>query len=181
MLTGNDVAVLLAFFGSSVSLAGFSGIITAIDRGAAPASSEVIAFRLQTLVRNAIILAVCALTPLIIEALEIASETLWQFSAMCAAIILSASLTAALQGFSQLMKNRSRGLSPTLGLVLITCGFTATGLDILGAAGHFPARGAFLLTLTQLLMILLTMFYRIILIAIDATSNNAPSSLSKKG
>ena len=175
MLTGNDVAVLLAFFGASVSLAGFSGIITAIDRGAAPASSEVITFRLQTLFRNAIILAACALSPQIIEALDLASKTLWQLSAMCAAIILSASMTSAPQGFAQLMRSRSRGLSPTLGLVLITCGFIALGLDILGAAGLFPARGAFFLTLTQLLMIVLTMFYRIILIAIDATNKNLPN------
>jgi hypothetical protein len=175
MLTGNDVAVLLAFFGASVSLAGFSGIITAIDRGAAPASSEVIAFRLQTLVRNAIVLAGAALLPLVIEALEIASQTLWQFSAMCAAIILSLTLSIALQGFGQLMKSRSRGFSLPLGLFLIICGFLAMILDILAAGGLVPARGAYFLTLTQLLMVILAMFHRIILIAIDATNNNVPS------
>jgi hypothetical protein len=175
MLTGNDVAVLLAFFGASVSLAGFSGIITAIDRGAAPASSEVIAFRLQTLVTNAIVLAVAALLPLVMEALELVSQTLWQFCAMCAAIILSISLGSAFQAFFKLVKGRSRGLSLPLGLSLIICGLLAMILDILAAGGLVPARGAYFLTLTQLLMITLTMFYRIILIAIDATNNSVPS------
>ena len=181
MLTGNDVAVLLAFFGASVSLAGFSGIITAIDRGRAPASAEVIVFRLQTLVRNSLLLAMCSLSPLVFEALEIAPQTLWQFSVTCAAIILAASLSSAGLAFLQLLKSRSRGLSTTLGLVLIACGMTVLFLDILGAAGLFPARGALFLTLVQLLMIILTMFYRIILIAIDATNEHAPAFSESKG
>lgn len=175
MLTGNDVAVLLAFFGASLSLAGFSGIITAIDRRAAPVSSEVIVFRLQNLIRNAFILAVSALLPLIFEALEVMPQTLWEFSAMCAAIILSVSLGSALQAFLELAKGGSRGLSIPLGLFLIICGFLAMILDILAAGGLVPARGAYFLTLTQLLMITLTMFYRIILIAIDATNSDVPS------
>jgi len=175
MLAGNDVAVLLAFFGASVSLAGVSGIITAIDRGAAPASSEVIVFRLHNLVRSAIILAISALLPLVIEALEVAPQTLWQFGAMCAAIILSVSLASALQMFVQLVKGRSRGLSLPIGVFLITSGLLAMFLDILAAGGFVPARGAYFLTLTQLLTTILTMFYRIILIAIDATGNNARS------
>ena len=179
MLAGNDIAVLLAFFAASVSLAGFSGIITAIDRAAAPASSEVIAFRLHTLVTNALILAMSALLPLTMEALEVVPQTLWQFSAMCAAIILSASLAPALQAFFQLVRGRSRGLSLPLGLFLITGGFLAMTLDILAAGGIVPARGAYFLTLTQLLIIVLAMFYRIILIAIDATSNTARSQVKQ--
>lgn len=94
---------------------------------------------------------------------------------MCAAIILSVSLGSALQAFLELAKGGSRGLSIPLGLFLIICGFLAMILDILAAGGLVPARGAYFLTLTQLLMITLTMFYRIILIAIDATNSDVPS------
>jgi hypothetical protein len=52
-MIGNDVAVLLGFLTAAIALAGFAGIVTSIDRGAAVASNEVISFRARNLVKDA--------------------------------------------------------------------------------------------------------------------------------
>ena len=46
-MTGNDISVLLGFLAAAIALAGFAGIVTSIDRGAAVASNEVISFRVR--------------------------------------------------------------------------------------------------------------------------------------
>lgn len=173
MLAGNDIAVLLAFFAAAITLAGSSGIITAIDRSAAPASSEVITFRLTNLTRSAFLLAALALLPIILDAMEIVQHTLWQFSVMCAAIVLAWSLATAVSAMSQMNQQTGRGLSLGLAIFLFTIGFAVLALDLLGAGGVVAARGVYFLTLSQFLTIILAMFYRIILVAIGATGNNA--------
>jgi hypothetical protein len=173
MLAGNDIAVLLAFFAAAITLAGSSGIITAIDRSAAPASSEVITFRLTNLTRSAFHLAALAILPIVLDALEIVRHTLWQFSVMCAAIVLAGSLATALSAMARLNQQTGRGLSLLLAIFLSTTGFAVLILDLFGAGGLVASRGVYFLTLSQFLTIILAMFYRIILVAIGATGNNA--------
>lgn len=173
MLAGNDIAVLLAFFAAAITLAGSSGIITAIDRSAAPASSEVINFRLTNLTRSAFLLAALALLPIVLDAMEIVRHTLWQFSLMCAAIVLAWSLATALSTMAQLNRKTGRGLSVILAIFLSATGFAVLILDLLGAGGLVVPRGVYFLTLSQFLIIILAMFYRIILVAIGATGDSA--------
>ena len=70
-MTGNDIAVLIGFLASAIALAGFAGIVTSIDRGAAVASNEVISFRTRNLVTSAVTSVVLSLLPVLLEALEL--------------------------------------------------------------------------------------------------------------
>jgi hypothetical protein len=62
-----------------------------------------------------------------------------------------------------------------LAIFLITIGFAILILDLLGAGGLVVPRGVYFLTLWQFLTIILALFYRIILVAMGATGNNAVS------
>ena len=173
MLEGNDVAVLLAFFAAAITLAGSSGIITAIDRSSASASSEVITFRLKNLIGSAFYLAGLSLLPVILDAMEVVPQTFWQFCVMCSAIVLAWSLASAISSMEQLNQKTGRGLSLMLAIFMFTVGFAVLILDLLGAGGLVAARGVYFLTLSQFLTVILAMFYRIILVAIDAMDKNA--------
>src|ERR1700759_915421 len=70
-MLGNDIAVLLGFLAAAVALAGFAGIVTSIDRGAAVASNEVISFRVRNLVTSAVLSVLLSLQPVLLEALEL--------------------------------------------------------------------------------------------------------------
>src|SRR3954463_13480379 len=87
-MNGNDIAVLLGFLTASIALAGFAGIVTSIDRGAAVATNEVISFRVRNLVTSAVASGMLALLPVLISALEIFESTLWQRCCVVGVIVI---------------------------------------------------------------------------------------------
>ena len=101
----------MGFLASAITLAGFSGIITAIDRSVAPASSEVIAFRVHNLVVTAIYLTTLALLPVIIDALDVLPQTRWQFCTMIAAITVGWGISSAVSARMRMTSHTSRGIS----------------------------------------------------------------------
>lgn len=74
---------------------------------------------------------------------------------------------------AQLNRKTGRGLSVILAIFLSATGFAVLILDLLGAGGLVVPRGVYFLTLSQFLIIILAMFYRIILVAIGATGDSA--------
>ncbi|MEA2746064.1 MAG: hypothetical protein QOI41_207, partial [Myxococcales bacterium] len=95
-MTGNDIAVLLGFLAAAVALAGFAGIVTSIDRGAAIASNEVISFRVRNLVTSAVASVFLSLLPVLLEALELFQSHLWQRCCVVSAIGIGALLFSLL-------------------------------------------------------------------------------------
>src|SRR5271165_6183608 len=98
MMTGDDTAVLLGFLAAAIALAGFAGIVTSIDRGAAVASNEVISFRVRNLVTSAVISVLLSLLPVVLEALEFFRSSLWQRSCVVSATAIGALLFSLLSG-----------------------------------------------------------------------------------
>src|SRR5580692_12230659 len=85
-MTGNDIAVLLGFLAAAIALAGFAGIVTSIDRGAAVASNEVISFRVRNLVTSSVLSVLLSLLPVLLEGLELFHSSLWQRCCVVAAL-----------------------------------------------------------------------------------------------
>ncbi|HEX4336189.1 MAG TPA: hypothetical protein VH062_09765 [Polyangiaceae bacterium] len=81
-MTGNDTAVLLGFLAAAIALAGFAGIVTSIDRGAAVASNEVISFRVRNLVTSAVASVLLSLL-LVLLVLLVLFEALELFQRSC--------------------------------------------------------------------------------------------------
>lgn len=168
MLTGNDVAVLLGFLAAAITLAGFSGIVTAIDRSAAPASSEIISFRMRSMVVNAIYITILALLPVIIDALEVLPQTRWQFCNMIAAVTLGWAIASAISHVMQMTLLTRRGFSNSTLVVLVMLAAVAISLNIVATAGAISGKGAYFFALFHSLFVMLSLFYRIILVADEA-------------
>jgi len=167
VIGGNDVAVLLSFLAAAIALAGFAGIVTSIDRRTASASSEVISFRVRTLVIGAVSSVFLAMLPILIEALEIAPKTLWQ---LCCVIAASGSAAMSLYVFAarRALAGADQGLSRTLFLSSMVLGALVVAAAILGASGLLAARGAYFLGQFFLLYQMLMLFYRMVRMADEA-------------
>jgi hypothetical protein len=172
-MTGNDVAMLLGFLAAAIALAGFAGIVTSIDRGAAVASNEVISFRARNLVTSAVTLAFLSPLPILLEALELSPSRLWPRCCIAAAVGIGARLFALVSARLRMRNGKDAGLSHSLFAVNITLGALASAVLVAGAAGAVAARGAYFTGLFYLLYLMCTLFHRIVAMADAAASRTA--------
>ncbi len=170
-MTGNDVAVLLGFLAAAIALAGFAGIVTSIDRGAAVASNEVISFRVQNLVTFAVASVFLSLLPVLFEALELFQSCLWQRCCVVSAIGIGALLFSLVSARAR-MGGKDAGLSRSLFAANLTLGALAIGVVVTGASGAVAARGAYFTGLFYLLYLMCTLFHRMVAMA-DAAASHA--------
>jgi hypothetical protein len=171
-MSGNDIAVLLGFLTASVALAGFAGIVTSIDRGAADASSEVISFRVGNLVTAAVALVFLALLPIVLEALELFPATLWRRCSVVSAASIGALLVSLVSARLRMRGGRDAGLSSALFVVNVTLGALTLGVQVAGALGVVAPRGAYFTGLFYLLCLMCTLFHRMVAMA-DAAASRA--------
>ena len=171
-MTGNDTAVLLGFLTAAIALAGFAGIVTSIDRGAAVASNEVISFRVRNLVTTAVASVFLALMPVLLEALELFRSSLWQRCCVVSAVGIGALLLSLVWARLRLSGGKDAGLSRSLFAANMTLGALAFGVLVTGASGAVAGRGAYFTGLFYLLFLMCTLFHRMVAMA-DAAASHA--------
>ena len=171
-MTGNDIAVLLGFLAAAVALAGFAGIVTSIDRGAAVASNEVISFRVRNLVTSAVASVFLAVLPIVLDALELFPSRLWHKCCAVAAIAIGALLFSLMSTRLRMRDGKDAGLSRSLFATNLTLGALAFGALVGGASGAVIGRGAYFTGLFYLLYLMCTLFHRMVAMA-DAAASHA--------
>lgn len=164
-MTGNDTAVLLGFLAAAIALAGFAGIVTSIDRGAAVASNEVISFRVRNLVTSAVLSVLLSLLPVLLEALDFFRSSYWQLCCVVSAIGIGVLLISLLLGRLRMREGRDAGLSRFLFATNLTFGALAFGVLVAGASGAVAGRGAYFTGLYYLLYLMCTLFHRMVAMA----------------
>jgi hypothetical protein len=173
-MSGSDIAVLLGFLAAAIALAGFAGIVTSIDRGAAVASNEVISFRVTNLVTSAVASVCLSLLPVLIDALELFEATLWRRCCVVSAIGIGALLSSLIVARLRMRGGKDAGLSRSLFAANITLGLLALAVLISGACGAVAARGAYFTGLFYLLYLMCTLFHRMVAMADAAARNKKP-------
>jgi hypothetical protein len=171
-MNGNDVAVLLGFLTAAVALAGFAGIVTSVDRGAAVASNEVISFRARNLVTSAVTLVCLALLPILLDAFELSPSRLWQRGCVLAAVGIGARVFWLVSARLRMRGGKDAGLSHPLFVANIALGAAALAMAVAGVAGAVAARGAYFTGLFYLLYLMCTLFHRMVVMA-DAAASHA--------
>jgi hypothetical protein len=171
-MTGNDIAVLLGFLAAAVALAGFAGIVTSIDRGAAVASNEVISFRVRNLVTSAVASVFLSVLPIVLDALELSPSRLWHRCCIVSALGIGALLFSLLTTRLRMTDGKDAGLSRPLFAANVTLGALAFCVLIAGASGSVVGRGAYFTGLFYLLYLMCTLFHRMVAMA-DAAASRA--------
>jgi hypothetical protein len=169
-MTGNDTAVLLGFLAAAIALAGFAGIVTSIDRGAAVASDEVISFRVRHLVTAAVLSVLLSLLPVLLEALEFFRSSIWQRCCVVSALGIGALLVSLLSARLRMRDGKDAGLSHSLFATNLPLGAIAFGVLVAGASGAVAGRGAYFTGLYYLLYLMCTLFHRMVAMADDAAA-----------
>ena len=172
-MSGNDIAVLLGFLAAAIALAGFAGIVTSIDRGAAVASNEVISFRVRNLVTSAVAAVFLSLLPIVLEALELFRSSLWQRCCVVAAVGIGALLSLLVWARLQMRGGKDAGLSRSLFAANMTLGALAFAVLLAGATGALAGRGAYFTGLSYLLYLKCSLFHRMVAMADAAASHTA--------
>ena len=168
-MTGNDVAVLLSFLAAGVALAGFAGIVTSIDRRVAEATDEVISFRVRNLVIAAVLSVALAMQPILLDALVLVPNSLWQFACMTSAIGQSWLLIRTTQDrFRMKAAGQDIGLSRPLFVFNTTVAAIGFMVTLLGASDFVPGRGGYFVGLFYLQYLMCSLFYRMIVVADEA-------------
>ncbi len=171
-MSGNDIAVLLGFLAAAIALAGFAGIVTSIDRGAAVASNEVISFRVTNLVTSALASAFLAMLPIVVDALELSPSRLWERCSVVSAVTVGALLVSLMAARLKMRGGADAGLSRPLFAVNIALGVLSFGVLVAGVSGAVAARGGYFSGLFYLLYLMCTLFHRMVAMA-DAAAKHA--------
>ena len=167
-MTESDVAVLLGFAAAAITLAGFSGIMTSIDRQSIHVGHEVISLRIQTLLTTSAGLILLSLVPVMLEGLDIAPDRIWQMACIAG---LATFIAALIQMMIQRLRGSelvAQGFSWWLFSVNFALALVGVGVTLMGALDIIPARGAYVIALTCILAVLFALFHRIVLMADEA-------------
>ena len=178
-MNGNDIAVLLAFLAAVVSFAGFTGIVTSIDRRTVSASSNVISFRVSGLITSAILGIVLALSPILLESFGVPEPNIWQLSSAMGSIGLTVQTIGIMMARARMTLGRDKGLSHVLFIWNSMGVLSAILVMAAGAVGQLPPRGALFFGLLVILHMMSLLFYRIMHMA-DEAARAVPAVLGSE-
>lgn len=174
-MTDNDVATLLSFAAAAIALAGFSSLVTSIDRRRVGVGHEVISLRIRSLISIAFSLVLLAFLPIILEGFVIEIDLLWAIS--CAAGIAFFLPMLAVQVTHQFQRSKldQQGFSWSLYWTNVSLTFFGSGIAASGILDLIPARGAYFLVLLSGLAIVFAFFHRIV-VMVDEGARVEPHS-----
>jgi hypothetical protein len=158
--------LLLAFLGAVVALAGFSGIVSSIDRRTAGVSRELVSFRLRNMVTASLSTIVLAVSPLLVLQLTQQSDTVWPL--FC---IIAATWLTYLNVWTISIRQRFRGDTASgirLGFYYVLTPASAGVVLMLGAGvlGYLPADACYA-TAVFWCLLRVAAFFSLLVFALD--------------
>jgi hypothetical protein len=165
----SEFDVLLTFMNLAVAFAGFTGVVTMIDRGAARVSRDVVSFRVRYLVFGAIVvLGLCTLPP-ILTAYNVSPEAVWRIACAVAAVIMGLFLAGLVRARVRLANQE--GLSRVQFNTTLPAGILAVLALAAAAAGLIPAVGTYLVGVFYMIAAIALLFMRLVLMLDESIRN----------
>lgn len=166
-MTDNDVAILLGYAAAAIALAGFSSLVTSIDRRQIGVGSDVISLRIRSLITISFMLVFLSLFPPVLEGLGVEIDLLWIIS--CAASLVFFLPMLIQQASQQLQRSKlnEQGFSWSLYWLVVSLALIGSSSAVAGLLDILAPRGAFFAALLSCLAIIFSFFYRIVLMVDD--------------
>lgn len=174
-MTDNDVAILLSFAAAAIALAGFSSLVTSIDRRRVSVGHEVISLRIRSLIAIAFNVVLLAFLPIILEGLTIETDLLWVLSCAAGIVFFLPMLGVQVTHQFQRSKLNEQGFSWSLYWTNVSFALIGTCVAASGLFGLIPARGAYFLALLSGLAIVYAFFHRIVVMVDEGARGELPS------
>jgi hypothetical protein len=164
--------LLLAFLASAVALAGFTGIVALIDRGAAQVSPELASFRLRSLILTALATIVMSAAPLLAIALLGDSQALWRVGCGLQAICSVVFTVRGLVLLRTFQGEAARGIRPGQFYATTAVGAVAMAILLAGVFNYLPAPASYAAGVFYFLLIVAVFFMRLVFM-LDESLRNA--------
>ncbi|HLJ52120.1 MAG TPA: hypothetical protein VKT24_01970 [Rhizomicrobium sp.] len=164
--------LLLAFLAAAVALAGFSGIVALIDRGAAQVSLELASFRLRFLILTALSTIVLSVTPLLAIALLGESQTLWRVACGLQAIWGVSYMVRTMMLRRTFRGEAARGIRVGQFYAMTAVGALAQAILLAGVFAYLPAPASYAAGVFWFLLMVAVFFMRLVFM-LDESLRNA--------
>lgn len=166
-MTDNDVATLLSFAAAAIALAGFSSLVTSIDRRRVGVGHEVISLRIRSLIAIAFNVVLLAFLPIILEGLAIETDLIWVLSCYAGIAFFLPMLAVQVTQQFHRSKLNEQGFSWSLYWTNVSLSLVGAGIAVSGAVALIPARGAYFIVLLSGIAIVFAFFHRIVIMVDD--------------
>jgi hypothetical protein len=164
--------LLLAFLAAAVALAGFTGIVALIDRGAAQVSLELASFRLRFLIVTALSTIVLSAAPLLANALLGESQSLWRAACGVQAIFVVAFMFRTFALRRTFRGEAARGIRLGQFYAMTAVGAAALAILLAGAFAYLPAPASYAIGVFWFLLMVVVFFMRLVFM-LDESLRNA--------
>lgn len=164
--------LLMAFLATAVTLAGFTGIVTSIDRGAARVSPALISFRLRSLILVAVSTIVLSVTPLL-ATLLVPGFDVWPLACGLQAgwaafyIVRTVNMRRTFQGES------AQGIHLGQYYIAMCAGVIVIGILGAGTLGYLPADASYATGVFWFLMLVVSFFRRLVFVLDESLRNSS--------
>jgi hypothetical protein len=164
--------LLLAFLAAAVALAGFTGIVALIDRGAAQVSQELASFRLRFLILTALSTIVLSVTPLLAIALFGESRTLWRVACGLQAIWGVSYMVRTFVLRRTFRGDAARGIRVGQFYAMTAVGAMAQAILLAAVLSYLPAPASYAIGVFWFLLMVAVFFMRLVFM-LDESLRNA--------
>lgn len=167
----NVFDLLIAFLSIAVAFAGFTGVVSLIDRKAARVSVHIVSYRVRALNVAVLIVISLSILPFLLTAFELADALVWRICCAYFAIVGVIYLFWIIWVRTALRGEQLEGWSNTQFNIHVPSGLLSVAAAIFGAGGVWPAMGVYLVGLFLFTMGIASLFFRLVLMLDDSKRN----------
>ncbi|MBI3676710.1 MAG: hypothetical protein HY243_08850 [Proteobacteria bacterium] len=154
--------LLLAFLATAVTLAGFAGIVTSIDRDAAKVSSDLVSFRLRSLISSALSTILFAVLPLLAILLTGRVEEVWRAACAAQALWIAFYVVRIVVIRQSFRGERAQGMRLSHYYLMMSLGAAVSVMLTAAAFGRLPAAASYAVGVFWLVFSVALFFMRLV-------------------
>jgi hypothetical protein len=176
----NELEVLMALLAVAVSFAGFTGVVTLIDRRAAHVSHAVVSFRVRNLIACVVAVMFLSVLPSVLLAFNIAPTGAWRISCAAFAVVGITYVVWVLRQRSQLTGAEQQGLNTAQFNVMVPLGVVIIVAVAAAAAGLIAASAMYVVGVFYFVLATTSYFVRLVLM-LEESARGADAALRDRG
>jgi hypothetical protein len=167
----NVFDLLIAFLSIAVAFAGFTGVVSLIDRKAARVSIHIVSYRVRALNVAVLIMISLSILPFLLTAFAIHPLLVWRICCAYFSIVGVIYIIGIVWVRSKLRGEQLEGWSTVQFYLLVPPGLLCVVAGIFAAGGTIPAIGTYLTGLFFFTMGIASLFFRLVLMLDDSKRN----------
>ncbi len=174
----NELEVLMALLAVAVSFAGFTGVVTLIDRRAAHVSHAVVSFRVRNLIACVVAVMFLSVLPSVLLAFSIIPADAWRISCAAYSLVGVIYVVWVLRQRAQLTGAEQQGLNTAQFNLMVPLGVLIIIAVAVAAAGLIAASAMYVVGVFYFVLATTSYFVRLVLMLEESAREVQTAALS---